>query len=104
MTHLIDIEPDGTMITLGNPLKLKGTITSQRWSTIKPVSPLPRLLFNTVRYWFGDKGRMAAFTRRWPCTWHLTILHNGWTARCDDRAVLVDIEHEKYFVSEGIDL
>lgn len=98
-THLIDIDPDGTMTSLGNPLKLKGTITSKRWSTIKPVSPLLRLLFNTVRYCFGDNGGMAAWSRRWPCFWELHIPSLNWSAQCNHRLTLIAIEREKYYAT-----
>lgn len=101
--HIITIHDDGTMTSLGNPLGLPVT-ESKRWSTIKPVSPTLRLLFNTVRYLFGDKGRMADWTRRWPCMWELHIPSLNYGARSNSRAALVDIEHEKYFVKEGIDL
>lgn len=101
--HLITINDDGTMTSLGNPLGLP-VKKSERWSHIKPVNRVLLLLFNTVRYCFGDKGWAAAWTRRWPCTWQLHIPSLNYSARCNDRQALVDIEHEKYFVSEGLDL
>jgi hypothetical protein len=103
MKHIVSVEDNGTMTSLGNPLGLP-VVKSERWSHIKPVGPVLRLLFNTVRYCFGDSGRAAAWTRRWPCMWELTVLSTGWTARSNDRSALVAIEHEKYFLSEGLDL
>ena len=66
MKHLITIHEDGTMTSLGNPLGLPDVVSSKRFSHIKPVNPLLSLAFDTVRYLFGDKGRAADWTRRWP--------------------------------------
>lgn len=96
-THRLTIHPDGLITTLGNPLGLPGVVESKRWSTIKPVNPLLRLLFNSVRNCFGDKGRMAEWTRRWRTTWQLHIPSLNYAARCNDRTTLLQLEHEQYF-------
>lgn len=46
---------------------LGGTVTRQRVSHIWPSHWLLRALFRVLRSTFGDTGRIADWTRRWPC-------------------------------------
>jgi hypothetical protein len=45
----------------------------QRASNVEPVSRPLRAVFHTLRHLFGEKGRMASFTRLWPCLWQINL-------------------------------
>ena len=45
----------------------------RRASHVEPVNKALRLLFHTLRGLFGEKGWMAAFTRKWPCYWQVNL-------------------------------
>lgn len=46
----------------------------RRASRVEPQSFWLRLLFLSLRRWFGDNGRVAAWTRTWPCRWRARML------------------------------
>lgn len=102
-THIIDVLPDGSVQGLGNPLNLPGKLTSKRFSIIVPTRIPWRVAFVLLRCLCGDTGRVAAWTRGWPCHWTCVVLRTGRTARCNDRQSLVYWEHEEYFSGKCLD-
>lgn len=107
MIHTIIIHQTGTIECLGNPLEIPGKSHSSRWSEIIPVATIPRIAFRLIRRLAGDNGGLAAWTRRWPVMWELRILQGtlkGYTARCNCRQTLIDLEHEHYHLTAGLDL
>lgn len=65
-----------------------GDVITKRASHVEPVQRFARILFYILR-WFGDKGRIADWTRNWRVTWRvntkpvggpiLTWGHVGWS-------------------------
>lgn len=96
MTHTLIITTSGHLLTLGNPLNLPGVVESKRWSEIIPCSIPKRIAFRVLRYLFGERGRVAAWTRDWRTTWEMRVLSTGYTARSNDRSVLIKLEHELF--------
>jgi hypothetical protein len=96
MTHTLIITNSGHLLTLGNPLGLPGVVESKRWSEIIPCSIPKRIAFRVLRYLFGERGRVAQWTRGWRTTWQMTVLSTGYTARCNDRQSLIQLEHEQF--------
>lgn len=45
----------------------------QRASHVEPVFRTLRVVFHALRHLFGEKGRMATFTRLWPCLWQINL-------------------------------
>lgn len=44
-----------------------------RASYVEPVNLLLRKAFHWLRKRFGDDGRVAAWTRTWPCRWQVDM-------------------------------
>lgn len=70
----VTIEDDGALTFLATPeadifLEQGKTIT-RRASHVEPVTLLPRLLFHFLRL-FGNKNKIAAWTRTWRCLWQV---------------------------------
>lgn len=73
---VIRIKPDGTMrflVTEGAEAFLSENAIVRRASHVEPVNPALRSAFYGLRNFFGDKGRMTAFTRRWRCLWRVNL-------------------------------
>jgi hypothetical protein len=72
----IVIDPNGEMRTIATPeaesLGL-GSGKRRRASYIEPANRPLRWLFRRLRRMFGDYGRVAAFTRSWPCEWRVDL-------------------------------
>lgn len=49
----------------------------RRASHVEPVSFVLRGVFHLLRKTFGEKGRMAEFTRLWPCLWRVNLAPTG---------------------------
>jgi hypothetical protein len=49
----------------------------QRASHVEPTSLGFRVLFRSLRALFGEYGRMAEFTRSWPCRWRVNLTPVG---------------------------
>lgn len=47
-----------------------GDVVTKRASHVEPVQRFARVLFYILR-WFGDKGRIAEWTRNWHVTWRV---------------------------------
>ena len=59
------------------PLAVKLGAQIERISHIEPTKWLLRWLFHRIRGCFGDRGRMAAWTRRWCCRWRVNFAPTG---------------------------
>ena len=67
----------------------------QRASHVEPVSRPLRAVFHGLRHLFGEKGRMASFTRLWPCLWQVDLSPIGGPVLPDvwrDRQAAIDAE------------
>ncbi len=94
---VIFIGTDGTLQYLGDPpVPMTGTTTTKRFSTIEPVSIPLLILFRIIRTTCGDRGRAAAWTRRWSCEWRATVLSTGQSFTHKNRAACIDWEHEQF--------
>jgi len=107
MKHQIRIRRDGFIECLGElPFKTVNQ-TRRRFSEILPRNPVKRLAFRLLRKLFGETGRVSDYTRSWVCVWKAEILlgpHKGETMESGLRCVLIDWEHEKFFLKKGMDL
>lgn len=73
------IKPNGTirfLVSEGSKPFLDGAVV-RRASHIEPVNPIMRYVFYMLRHWFGEKGKMAEFTRLWPCLWRINLAPIG---------------------------
>lgn len=72
----------------------------RRFSEIVPVALLPRILFRLLRLLFGERGKVAAWTRTWCVMWRAKILigkHKGKWMEHAFREVLLQWEREIFF-------
>ena len=51
--------------------------SKKRASHVLPVNPLLKRLFRWLRDKYGEKGIVAAFTRKWPCRWEADMSPSG---------------------------
>ena len=74
---VVVIREDGSLVSLDNAntafFKELGKVTTRRASHVEPVQPFIRMIFHTLRYFFGDKGWVASFTRHWHCMWRVNF-------------------------------
>ena len=98
MTHTLICHPDGSVSTLtDNPIAPPlENVRTERWSEIIPISIPKRVAFRVLRRLFGEQGNVAAWTRGWSGMWEMRVLSTGYTARCNDREVLIKLEHELF--------
>lgn len=96
MTTQIYIPPGGEVISIGDmPLELEGTARRQRASHILPVNRVKRAFFTALRTVFGERGRVAEWTRSWVGPWLGVILATGETYTHQSRRVVLDWEHKR---------
>jgi hypothetical protein len=80
---IIDHEGEGMKAITGGDVSLQQffpePVTRTRASRIEPVSLVKRLCFRALRRLGGDRGRIAAWTRRWQGPWRATLLSTGAT-------------------------
>ena len=90
----ITIRTDGIVEHVGAlPIELPLTnVKRRRVSHIVPLNPLLRLAFRGLRLAFGEQGRAAAWTRRWPGAWRATIIATGQTYINTSRAECIEWE------------
>lgn len=72
----ISIAEDGTiqfLMSEGAEVLLDGDTVVRRASHVLPDSFFLRLCFRGLRFLFGEYGKMAAFTRTWPCAWTVDL-------------------------------
>lgn len=73
----IIIEPNGDVRMVENSAvdaSLLGIGVCRRASNVLPRNPVLRAVFRYLRDRFGETGRVAAFTRRWPCLWMAELI------------------------------
>lgn len=73
----IAIAADGTTRFIHNDVldaHALGAASVQRASHVLPQNRLLRAAFRWLRDTFGEKGIVAACTRRWPCLWMVEII------------------------------
>lgn len=78
----IVIGPTGQITYLDDPeisrvLSARGSISRKRASHIEPVDFRLRLYFRLLRWMFGERGRVAAWTRGWACEWRADLRISG---------------------------
>lgn len=49
------------------------TVSDQRGAYVYPVNRIKRALFKALRGWFGGKGIVADWTRRWRGPWAVVL-------------------------------
>lgn len=73
----IRFDPNGTARCVASeaPIALVtlGTVRTHRASHVEPAAWPLRLAFRALRRLFGDAGRAASWTRRWPCLWRVDL-------------------------------
>lgn len=93
----ITILTDGQVQFLGDvpPVDIPlGKIKRRRVSVIWPVNFWKRMAFLFLRRRFGDRGRVADWTRRWSGPWKATILATGDSYVAESRQACIDWELE----------
>src|SRR6266481_3239839 len=48
-----------------------GEVVQRRASHVEPASRDQRVFFHLLRFFFGEKGRIADWTRNWGCLWRV---------------------------------
>lgn len=79
MTHRVIIDANGFVRCIYNPdvpLHELGHVTLRRLSHIRPAHThrTKRWAFRVLRSLFGDRGRVAQWTRRWRCLWTVEVI------------------------------
>jgi len=76
-------------------LEILGPVTTQRASHVEPAGPLRRILFRALRFAFGERGRVAEWTRRMPGPWMVRIVGGGPEFRhaSRDACIAWEIDH-----------
>jgi hypothetical protein len=54
-----------------------GEVVQRRASHVEPASRDLRILFHTLRFIFGEQGRIADWTRKWVCLWRVNTAPVG---------------------------
>ena len=70
----------------------------RRGGRVVPVNPIRRTAFRLLRWLFGDRGRVAAWTRTWSGPW-LVVVPTGALGPFADRDAAVQAEVE-YLLEE----
>ncbi len=95
---VIHITPEGNIRFLQSedaPVSLIGQGVTRRASNVEPVSNTLRYVFYGLRFLFGEKGRMAQFTRQWRCDWRVNLAPIGGSVLAGsyrNRAEAIDAE------------
>lgn len=100
-TQVLQIDNDGNVEFIGStnddcpiPGLELGNGKTRRLSTIRPERRIKRTAFVVLRKIFGDRGRIADWTRTWAGPWRCVILSTGETEVFDNRQAAVDWEYE----------
>lgn len=107
MTKFLLIGSDGLIQTLGDPpsaIASLGTVQRKRISHIRPVKQPKRAAFMLLRWLFGDRGKVAAWTRTWTgCRWEVKFIDRPWNAlfKNRDNAVEWELLHAQMLVEQG---
>jgi hypothetical protein len=98
--HRMKLKPDGTIEFLNPPPFHVDVIRRKRFSEIIPTELHLWVVFRILRALFGEKGKVADWTRKWDCHWRCIILtgdYAGESLESDDRNALLAWEREIYF-------
>lgn len=98
MEHIISIDENGDATFLLNDFTRElvgsGSVT-RRASHVEPCNVALRVIFHSLRYLFGEYGKVSQFTRLWRCNWRVNlspvngpVLPGAWR----DRAQAIDAE------------
>lgn len=68
------IKEGGDICCVGDDLLSLGPVEQQRASHILPVNPVKRAAFRLLRLMFGERGKVAAWTRTWRGPWQGIII------------------------------
>lgn len=94
--HLLFIPVGGEVISIGDmPLELEGDVKRERASNILPVNRVKRASFMLLRAVFGERGRVAEWTRQWVGPWTAHVFATGETYTAQSRRVVLQWEHER---------
>lgn len=90
------ISPNGDVSSFGDlPEWIEGKRQVRRVSHIVPLHPVKRVAFVALRWAFGERGRVASWTRAWYGPWVCTMVDSGrWKAHAS-RKVLIDWERSQ---------
>lgn len=77
-TIVVTIEEDGSIVCLKNNVTASllemGSSITKRASHVEPDNGLLRIIFHILRKLFGERGKMADFTRQWSCLWRVNLI------------------------------
>lgn len=98
-SHAVTFNHDGTINYLGDdPLGLPLTRKKvKRFSHVVPTQPLKRVAFRVLRMVFGERGRVAEWTRQWHGPWIGIIVGSRRRFVHASRRVVIAWEHEQWF-------
>jgi len=95
---VINVDAEGRLLFVETPeladLKALGPARTRRASHVEPTNAVLRWVFHTLRTRVADTSRLAAWTRRWPCTWRANLApsHGPVLAPFIDRAEAIAAE------------
>lgn len=96
---ILHVQPDGTIKCLGGddlkPLENLGSLSKERVSHILPVNKYKKFAFKTLRYVFGETGKISNYTRSWKGPWEVTIIHSGEKFTSQNRCDCIEWETKK---------
>lgn len=102
MAYKIFVHPDGRIEAIDHPAlerfsqERATTSSMKRVSHIEPCTWWLRQVFKLLRRVFGEKGAVAAFTRRWSCRWRANLqLSNGPITDRDEAGVPFGTDRQK---------
>lgn len=72
MKEVFYLHPDGAQQHIVHRPILRH-LHGKRVSRVTPYSLPYRLAFKAIRWWYGDDGPQAEWTRRWRCDWQTFV-------------------------------
>lgn len=98
--QVLFIRSDGLILSVGDPPQLEvmgeaALTTRKRASSILPVNPVKRICFRLLRLLFGERGKVAGWTRRWYGPWTAKLFATGETFTAQSRRVVLSWEHRR---------
>lgn len=96
--YQITIDTDGRIEFVAKPELTAAfgpeTLTQRRASHVEPTNRLLRALFRLLRAHSQDDSLLAAWTRRWPCQWQVSIVDGPRFGPFAQRTAAIDAEVE----------
>ena len=78
---MVTIDEDGNLVYLKTSehdiFAEMGEVVTRRASHVEPGPRYERWLFHTLRFFFGDKGRVSDWTRSWYTLWRVNTAPVG---------------------------